>query len=128
MAVLAARVRSARGAQRRPSEEHRVERCADRRRGRDGRLRALAGRCQRADARCCTSDESTAVIAGLFDVRETAGEGRPILERLEMRFAVRVIVGDLRPRAALRYAEIGEEVGKILRRHGAAAVGVHREL
>ena len=34
----------------------------------------------------------------------------------------------MRPRAALRYAEIGEEVGKILRRHGAAAVGVHREL
>ncbi len=45
-----------------------------------------------------------------------------------MRFTVRVIVGDMRPRAALRYAEIGEEVGKILRRHGAAAVGVHREL
>src|SRR5581483_8045078 len=66
--------------------------------------------------------------SSLGDVGEAFREGGRVLEGLEVRFAVGVVVGLVGPAVGLQHAEIGEQLGDGLGGHGAAAVGVDGEL
>src|ERR1700677_3942720 len=63
----------------------------------------------------------------LFDVIEALREIRSILQRLELRLRIRVIVGDVRPRMAPGHAQIGKEKGDGLGGHRAAAIRMNGE-
>ena len=54
-------------------------------------------------------EEVLAVHARRLDRGEPAGEVGPVLQRLELRLAERVVVGDVRSRMRLGDAEIGEQ-------------------
>lgn len=57
---------------------------------------------------CSTREEDLAVLARGFDRGEGVGEVRPVLQRLELRFAERVVIADVRAGVRLGDAEIGE--------------------
>src|SRR5512135_1912168 len=71
-------------------------------------------------------EESVAEGAGVGQGTESVGERGTVFEGLELRLAVRVVVGDVWSGMALRDVEVGEERGDRFRRHRGAAVGVHR--
>src|SRR5450755_4958537 len=72
-------------------------------------------------------EEHAAVPAGLLDVVEPVGELGPVLQRLEVSFAVRVVAGGVRARMCLRDPEIREEERDRLGALRAAAIGVQRQ-
>lgn len=72
-------------------------------------------------------EEGTVVRDGRADVVETAREVGTVLERLELRLGERVVVGDVRPRVALRHAQVGEELRERLGAHRCTAILVQRE-
>jgi len=72
-------------------------------------------------------EEFTAERSRLFDVVEALREARSILQRLELRFRIRVVVGNVRARMALSHAQIGKEEGDGLGRHRAAAIRMNGE-
>ena len=73
-------------------------------------------------------EEVAAEAARVLERAEAVGEVGPVLQRLELRLGVRVVVRDVRPRVALGDAEVGEQQRDRLRGHRRAAVGVHGEL
>jgi len=73
-------------------------------------------------------EESTAMNASMLDVREMRRKVRAVLERLELRLAEGVVVGDVGPREALGHAEIAIQLRDGLRRHRRSAIGVNRQL
>ena len=68
-----------------------------------------------------------AVGAGVLDAAEALREVGAVLERLELRLGVGVVVGDVRPAVGLGDAQIGEQGGDRLGAHAGAAVGVEGE-
>ena len=56
-------------------------------------------------------EELAAERARVLDALEAFRELRPVLERLELRFGVGVVVGDVRPAVGLGDAQIGEQEG-----------------
>jgi hypothetical protein len=70
-------------------------------------------------------EEKAAEIAGLAEAAEFSGECRAILERLELRFRVGVVVGYVRTGMRLRYPKVREQIGDWLGCHGGPVVGVH---
>ena len=73
-------------------------------------------------------EEFLAVCPGGLDRGEPGGEAGPVLEGLELRLGVRVVVGHVRAAVGLGDAEVGEQQRDRLGGHGAAAVGVEAEL
>src|SRR3979409_568299 len=71
--------------------------------------------------------EVTAVSSCLLDVRKVQREGCPVLEGLELRLAVGVIVRYMRTRTTFRDSHIHEELRQRLRCHRATAVRVNRQ-
>ena len=74
------------------------------------------------------AEKVLAVRPGGLDRGEPGGERRPVLQRLELRLGVRVVVGDVRAGVGLGDAQVGEQQRDRLRRHGRAAAGVQAEL
>ncbi len=74
------------------------------------------------------AEEVLAVRPGGLDRAEPRGKRRPVLQGLELRFGVRVVVGDVRAGVGLGDAQVGQQQRDRLGRHGAAAVGVQAEL
>jgi len=72
-------------------------------------------------------EKFTAERSCLFDVVEALREARSIFQRLELRFRIRVVVGNVRARMALGYAQIGKEEGDGLGCHRAAAIRMNGE-
>src|SRR6202171_156427 len=73
-------------------------------------------------------EELLAVHARRLDRGEPAGEVGPVLQRLELRLAERVVVGDVRSRMRLGDAEIGEQECHRFGGHRLAAVSVDGQL
>src|SRR5437867_10344753 len=73
-------------------------------------------------------EELTAKRSPILHGSKPVGEAWAVLEGLELRLRVRVVIGDVRPREGLRDAEVGQEHGDRLAIHGRAAVGVDDEL
>src|SRR5213594_4227036 len=73
-------------------------------------------------------EELTAKRSPILHGSKPVGEAWAVLEGLELRLRVRVVIGDVRPREGLRDAEVGEEHADRLAIHGRAAVGVDDEL
>ena len=65
---------------------------------------------------------------GVLQRAEVLGKRWPVLERLELGLRVRVVVGDVGPRVGLGDALVGQQQGHRLGGHGAAPVGVDRQL
>ena len=57
-------------------------------------------------------EEGAAELTRLLDAPEERRETRPVFQCFELRFAKRVVVGDVRSRSTLRHAEIGVELSK----------------
>src|SRR6185503_1597139 len=74
------------------------------------------------------AEEALAERAAVFDRTEAFWELRSILERLKLRFGIRVVVRTVRTGVALGDAQIGEEQGHRLGRHGRASIGMDRQL
>jgi hypothetical protein len=72
--------------------------------------------------------EASAEGFGIFDAAETLGEARLILQRLEVAFRKRVVIGGVRAVMRTGDAEIGQQEGGGLGFHRTAAVGVQRQL
>jgi hypothetical protein len=73
-------------------------------------------------------EEVAAELPGVFDAAEALWEPGLILQGLEVAFRERIVVGGVGSAVRLGDAEIGEELGGGLGRHGAAAVGMQGEL
>ena len=58
-------------------------------------------------------EELLAVQAGSLDRAEAAGKVGPVLQRLELRFAVGVVVGNVWPGVGLGDAKIGQQALEI---------------
>ena len=69
-------------------------------------------------------EEASAECFGVLDAAEPVRELRLILQRLEMAFRERVIVGDMRSAMRLCYAEVGEQQCRCLGLHGSSAIGM----
>ena len=72
--------------------------------------------------------ETDAVHAGMLEGAEAVGKVRPVLERLELRFGIGIVVRDRGTRMRFRDTEIRQEQRDRLRRHRRAAIGVDRAL
>jgi hypothetical protein len=73
-------------------------------------------------------EEDLAVLAGCFDRGGPGGEVWPVIQRLELRFAERVVVGDVRAGVRLGDAEVGEQERHRFGGHRRAAAGVDGQL
>ena len=69
-------------------------------------------------------EELGAEGSGVFDGPEAGGERRAVLEGFVDRFAVGVVVADMRSGVGAPDAEIGEELGDALGGHRRAPIGV----
>jgi len=74
------------------------------------------------------AEEFLAVRAGGLDRAKPGGERRPVLEGLELRFGVRVVVAHVRAGVGLGDAQVRQQQGDGLGGHRGAAVGVQAEL
>src|SRR5262245_14713507 len=72
--------------------------------------------------------ETLAEGAGILDGAEPVGEFGAILERSEMTFRERIVVGDMGTRVGLGDTEVGQEQGDRLGSHRRAPVGMDGEL
>ena len=72
-------------------------------------------------------EELAAEVLCLLDVAEAAGEARVVLDRLELRLRVRVVVRDPGTAQRLRDAQVGQQLRRALARHGRSPVRVKRE-
>src|SRR5437867_3147333 len=59
---------------------------------------------------------------------ELRGEAWSVFQRLKLRFRIRIVVRDVRPRMGLAHAQIRQQLRHALGRHRTAAIGVQREL
>ena len=66
--------------------------------------------------------------AGVLDRVEPVGELGPVLQRLELGFAVGVVGRGVRTAVRLEHAQVGEQERDRLASHRGAAVGVHGQL
>ena len=87
------------------------------------------GGCMKADAGMAVlgvieSEEGAAESSCVFQGLEAAGECRAVLEGLELRFAVGVVVGDVRPGMGFLDPQVGQELGDGLGGHRGAVVRV----
>jgi len=73
------------------------------------------------------AEELAAEAAGVLDGVEPLGKDRPVLQRLELRLAVGVVVRGLRSRMRLRDVQVGEHFGDGLALHRRSPVGVQVE-
>lgn len=73
-------------------------------------------------------EEDAAVCAGILNRAEAVGIVWPVLERLEVRLGIRIVVRNVRPRMRLRDAQIRQQQRDRLGGHGRAAVRVDREV
>src|SRR6266702_4474480 len=73
-------------------------------------------------------EEPDAEGARVLDAAEPVRELGPVLQRLELRLRVRVVVAHVRPRMSLGDSQIGEHQRHRFGGHRGAPVGVHREL
>jgi hypothetical protein len=73
-------------------------------------------------------EESLAEDAGVLLGAKTLWESRAVLERLELRLGVGIVVGDMRPAVRLGDAEVRKQLSDGLGGHGRAAIGVDGEL
>src|SRR5215472_8766803 len=68
--------------------------------------------------------ESTTV----FEASETVRELRPILQRAELAFRIRVVVRNMRTAVCFGHPQIGQQEGHRFGGHGGAAIGMQCEL
>ena len=107
---------------------------------RDGALRGErrsgavmdGGRRHQADAAVAVfvvvpAEELLAVSASIFDRAEAIGEVGPVLQGLELRLGVRIVVRDVRPAVGLGDLQIDQQRGNGLGSHAGAAIGVQRQ-
>jgi hypothetical protein len=73
-------------------------------------------------------EEAGAEAAGVLDRAEPSGERRAVLQRLEVRLGVGVVVGDVRARMGPGDAEVDQQLRDRFRGHRAAAVGMDGQL
>jgi len=66
--------------------------------------------------------------AGIRQAAELGWKGGPIFQRPHLCLRIRVVVGDVRPRMRLGYAQVGQQWRDILGGHRPAAIGVQRAL
>jgi hypothetical protein len=74
------------------------------------------------------AEEPVAEHPRVLDAAEAVGEVRPVLQGLELRLGVGVVVRAVRPGVALGHAQVGEQERHRLGGHRAAAVGVDGQL
>ena len=91
------------------------------------------GRCHETDSRVpvfvvVVVEEVAGEQASIFDGAETTRELGAILQRLELRLGVGIVVRDVRSGVSLGHAEIGQEQGDGLASHRAAPIRVDGEL
>src|SRR6266508_602417 len=91
------------------------------------------GRGQQRDPRVVVlvvvpAEEVLAEAAGVLDRAEPLREGGMLLQRLELAFRVRVVVGHVGAGVGLGDAQAGQQHGDRLGGHRGPAVGVHAEL
>jgi len=72
--------------------------------------------------------ELAAEVQALLVAGESVGELRLVLQRLELAFRKRVVVGDVRPTVGLGNPQRGQELGHGLRTHRRPAIAVDRQL
>jgi len=90
-------------------------------------------RCHETDSRVpvfviVVVEEAAAEQASILDGTETTRELGAILQRLELRLGVGIVVGDVRSRVGLRHAEVGQKQGDGLTPHRPATIRVESEL
>ena len=73
------------------------------------------------------AEERPAVDPRMLDRREARREVRSILERLELRLRVRIVIGDVWPAVRLDHIEVHEERGHRLGPHARTAIRVQRQ-
>ncbi len=91
------------------------------------------GRCHETDSRVAVFEvvvveEVAAEQASILDGAETTRELGAILQRLELRLGVGIVVRDVRSRVSLGNAEVGQKQGDGLASHRAATIRVDGEL
>lgn len=74
------------------------------------------------------AEEGAAKGPSVLNRTETPRKLWAVLQRLELRFGVGVVVGDVRPRVGLGHAQVGQQHRQRLAAHRSAAVGVDRQL
>src|SRR5262249_4486515 len=72
--------------------------------------------------------EGACPSAGIRQTAELGRKARPIFQRLELTFRIRIVVRDMRSRMGLGHAQIGQQLRDTLGRHRAPPIGVQREL
>jgi len=73
-------------------------------------------------------EETSAESPGVIDAPEALGERWAVLEGLELRLAVGVVVAHVRAGVRPGDAQEAIKLDDLVRGHGAAPVGVHRQL
>jgi hypothetical protein len=73
-------------------------------------------------------EELAAPPPGIVDIVEVAGPGGAVLEGLEVRFDVGVVVAHMRTAVCPGHPQVFEQLGHCLGGHGRPPVGVQREL
>ncbi len=74
------------------------------------------------------SEELSAECVRVLLRAKTAGEVRSILERLELAFRKRIVIGDVRTAVRFRDAKSAEQLGHAVRFHRRTAVAVDDQL
>ena len=72
--------------------------------------------------------ERTRPGASIGQTAELGWKARPIFQRLELTFRIRIVVGDVRPRMGLGYTQVGQQLRHAFGRHRTAPIGMQREL
>ena len=73
-------------------------------------------------------EEAAAEGPGILDAAEPFGELRLVFQGFEMRLREGVVVRGMRPAMRLGDPEVGQQEGGCLGLHGAAAIGMQRQL
>ena len=66
---------------------------------------------------------AAAEAPGIFDGTEAFWESGAVFQRLELRFRIGVVIGNVRPAVALRDLQVGEKGSHGLGNHGRAPIG-----
>src|ERR1700735_2735737 len=73
------------------------------------------------------AEELLAMSASIFDRAEAIREVRPVLQGLELRLGVRIVIRDVRAAMGLGDLQVDQERGDRLGSHAGAAISVQRE-
>src|SRR3984885_8226886 len=73
------------------------------------------------------AEELLAMSASIFDRAEAIREVRPVLQGLELRLGVRIVIRDVRAAMGLGDLQVDQKCGDRLGSHAGAAISVQRE-